>query len=148
MRSYQGSANCCKRVFGKGIHTVDPYDVHGDVWNLDTYAKEAVPVQLFLPVGIQGQTVLHLHLIAAGLGVLIRGDPAIGTDPEFFLLRFGLQVSLSRDYLDFTLGTVCIGVPDSILRRLPLLFATTSRTKWGFLGYFRICHLLTAAECD
>ena len=53
-----------KEYLEKGIHTVDSYDVHGDVWNqvelLDTYAKEAVPVQLFLPVGIQGQTVLYL----------------------------------------------------------------------------------------
>ena len=32
-----------KEYLEKGIHTVDPYDVHGDVWNqvelLDTYAK-------------------------------------------------------------------------------------------------------------
>lgn len=91
--------------------------------------------------------ILHLQLIAGGLGILIGADTAIGTDAELFLAFLGHQITLGGDNLNLLLGAIGVGCTDGILLRLPVLIATSTGAKWCFLYYLHAVHPLPLHDC-
>lgn len=79
--------------------------------------------------------VLHLKLVTACLGVLIRADTAVRTHTKFFLFGFRFHIPFCRNDLYLLLRTINVCVTDDVLGRLPFILAATARSKWLFLRY-------------
>lgn len=65
------------------------------------------------------RVVLHLKLIAACLGVLIRADTAVCAYTKFLLFGFRSHILFCWDDLYLLLRTVCVCITDGVLRGLP-----------------------------